>query len=123
MGVSAIKNTSYAVWTDNREHNYGSYAAFYPDYAFVTNPGYKITGGNDSFNVTLKIPARNGPFNQSVRFTPALETLPPQGNISVSFLNNRDSITTIPDSVIVKIKTHWQRNPGAVQNGIHFQGP
>jgi hypothetical protein len=112
MGVSAIKNTSYAVWTDNRENNYGSYAAFYPDYAFITSPGYKITGGNDSFNVTLKIPARNGPFNQSVKFTPLLETLPLQGNISVSFLNNRDSIATIPDSVIVKIKTTGNVTPG-----------
>ena len=112
MGISAIKNTSYAAWTDNRENSYGSYTAFYPDYAFVLSPDFRLMSGNDSFNVTLNLPAVNGPFDKTVKFSVALETLPTQGNFNVSFVNNRDSISVIPDSIGLKIKTTGNVTPG-----------
>ena len=112
MGVSAIKNTSYTCWTDNRENTYGSYTAFYPDYALIVSEDHRLLSGNDSFNVSVKVPAKNGPFDRPVKFSVALETLPPQGNISAVFVNNRDSVTVIPDSVMLKIKISGNVTPG-----------
>lgn len=103
-GISAIGSTSYAAWTDGRSDNFGSYTGYYPDFAMTANPGTLNFGINDSAYIVIKIPAVKGPFNDRVKFTAAIDTLPVSGNIVLSFMG-RDSTTGVPDSVILKVKT------------------
>lgn len=102
-GISAIGNTSYVSWTDGRNNNKGSYVAYFPDFAIIVHPDTLNLNNNDSVSVTVKIPAINGPFNDRIKFSAVLDTTPPIGNIYYNFIN-RDSISTIPDSITLKIR-------------------
>jgi hypothetical protein len=105
IGISAMGNTSYSAWMDARENSLGSYVGYYPDFAMTTNPTSKNLGNNDSVNIIVKVPAVKGPYSGSVKFTAALDTVPQSGSINISFLNGRDSVTSYPDSVTLKVKT------------------
>ena len=104
MGISPINRSSYASWADARFNDFGSYTAYYPDFAMLADPTIVNMGSNDSTTIVVKIPAINGPFNEKITFSAELDTLPLSGNINFSFIN-RDFITNIPDSVSIKIKT------------------
>jgi len=103
-GISSINNTSYAAWTDGRNNNFGSYTGYYPDFAMTVNPVTLNFGVNDSAYIVIKIPGVKGPFNDRIKFTASLDTLPTSGNIIYNFIG-RDSINNIPDSIVLKIKT------------------
>lgn len=105
IGISAMGNTSYSVWMDARNNNLGSYVGYYPDFALTVNPSTKNLVNNDSANFIVKIPAVKGPYAGNVKFTTALDSLPISGSISVSFLNGRDSLTSYPDSLTLKVRT------------------
>jgi hypothetical protein len=105
IGISAIGNTSYAVWMDARNNSLGSYVGYYPDFAMTTNPSFRNVGNNDSAIFAIKVPAIKGPYTGAAKFTASLDSLPTQGTINISFVNNRDSITSFPDSVMLKVRT------------------
>jgi len=105
FGVSAIGNTSYVVWMDGRNNSLGSYTGYYPDFGMTVSSNQLNVGNNDSVKVSVKIPIINGPFNQRVKFSASLDSLPTSGNISFAFQNGKDSISTYPDSVTLVIKT------------------
>jgi len=105
IGVSAINKTALTVWMDGRSNNLGSYVGYYPDYAMTINPVSAFMPNNDSTFVTVKVPEVKGPFNDRVKFTAALDSVPTSGSIQLSFVNGKDSITAFPDSVRLRIKT------------------
>ena len=111
IGISAIGNTSYAVWMDGRNNSLGSYVGFYPDYAMTVSQGNMNLSNNDSDTAVIKIPDTRGPYSGRVKFTVTLDTLPTSGSINFSFINGRDSITTFPDSLLLKISTLGNVNP------------
>ncbi len=104
IGNSAIGNTSYNVWMDGRNNNLGSYVAYYPDYAMTVNPSSRNINNGDSTTFVVAIPAIKGPFTDRVKFTLALDTLPQTGSLQLSFVNGRDSISTFPDSITVRVR-------------------
>ena len=105
LGVSAINKTALTVWMDGRANALGSYVGYYPDYAMMTSVPSVFMANNDSSFVTITIPSVKGPFNDRVKFTAELDTIPTSGSINLSFVNNKDSITAYPDSVRLRIKT------------------
>lgn len=104
FGIAAIGNTSYAVWMDGRNSTLGSFVGYYPDYAMTTASSVSI-GNNTSTDVYVKVPAVKGPFNERIKFTASVDSMPSAGTISASFVNGKDSITSIPDSVALRITT------------------
>ena len=90
---------------DGRANNLGSYTSYYPDFAMNSNPPTSNLNNGDSVTITAKVPAIKGPYSGRVRFTAALDTLPVSGTLNISFVNGKDSITTFPDSVKIRIKT------------------
>lgn len=104
-GISAIGNTSYVVWMDGRNNNLGSYTGYFPDFAMTTGNSSANVGDNDSTKVVVKVPSVNGPFTENVRFSAVLDTAPTSGNISFSFQNGKDSISSYPDSVTLVVRT------------------
>ncbi|HEY5535846.1 MAG TPA: T9SS type A sorting domain-containing protein [Ignavibacteria bacterium] len=104
IGTSITNNVGYAVWMDGRNNSLGSYTGFYPDFAMTTSKSEVALNNNDSSSLYVKVPALKGPYSGRVKFTAALDTLPSSGTITFSFANGKDSITTFPDSVMLKIK-------------------
>jgi hypothetical protein len=104
IGNSAIGNTAYHVWMDSRNNTMGSYVAYYPDYAMTVNPQQRNIINGDSTTYSVAIPSVKGPLNERVKFTVAVDTLPQSGSLQISFANGRDSITSFPDSVTLKVK-------------------
>ena len=123
IGISAMGNTSYSVWMDARNNTLGSYTGYYPDFALTVNPASKNLVNNDSANFTVKIPALKGPFTGSVKFTASLDSLPQSGSINISFLNGRDSLTSYPDSVTLKVKTIGVVTPRLYKLTLTGRGP
>ncbi len=105
IGISAMGNTSYSAWMDARDNSLGSYVGYFPDFAMTANPSFKNLGNNDSTQFIVKVPAVKGPYTGAVKFTAAFDTVPQSGSINFSFLNGRDSVTSFPDSVTLKVKT------------------
>jgi hypothetical protein len=102
-GVSSV-----TAWMDNRSVNPStmqSFVGYNPDFAFKINPTQRFVGNNDSTTVTVIVPAVKGIYNDKVKFTASLDTLPVTGSINFSFANGKDTITAFPDSVFLKIKT------------------
>jgi hypothetical protein len=100
-----MSQTGYAVWMDGRNNNLGSYTAFYPDYALTLSTTSANLGNNDSISIRVRVPSTKGNLGGAVKFTATLDTLPLSGNIILSFLNGRDSITTTPDSLTLRVST------------------
>ncbi|MBM4159293.1 MAG: T9SS type A sorting domain-containing protein [Ignavibacteria bacterium] len=109
--ITSNSKTSLMVWTDYRAGNFGSYVAWFPDFAMTTRTIDSIMLNNDSAFAVIKVPGSKL-YNDIVRFTAAVDTAPATGSISLSFVNGKDSITTIPDSVTLRIKTTGTVTPG-----------
>jgi hypothetical protein len=122
MGNSAIRNTAYHVWMDGRANNLGSYVGYYPDYAMTVNPSQRNLVNGDSTTYSVVVPSVKGPYSERVRFTASFDTLPASGSLQVSFANGKDSITTFPDSVTLKIKAVGNVTPRLYKVNIKGRG-
>lgn len=117
--------TSITSWMDNRTTTAGilqSYVGYNPDFAMTVNPEQKFFGNNDSAIFTVLIPGIKGIFNDRVKFSAAVDTLPVSGTIQLSFLNGKDSITSYPDSVFLKVKTTGTVTPGLYHISVTGSG-
>lgn len=104
LGNSAIGNTSYNVWMDGRANNLRSYVAYYPDYGMTASPNFRNLLNGDSTSFSVVVPGIKGPFTERVKFNAYFDTLPQNGTLQISFANGKDSITSFPDSITVKVK-------------------
>lgn len=109
-------------WTDFRNNNFGSYVAYFPDYAMKTNVTTTSVGSNDSTFITVSVPAVKL-YNDRVKFTASLDSLPTSGSLQLSFVNGRDSITSFPDSVRLRIKAVGTVNSRLFKLTIKGSGP
>ncbi|MCX6165128.1 MAG: sialidase family protein, partial [Ignavibacteriae bacterium] len=110
IGTASTMNgvTSITSWMDDRtnvQSNMMSFVGYNPDFALTVNTSQVSLANNDSTTLTFKVPGIKGIFNDRIKFTYSLDTLPVSGTISISFVNGKDSITTYPDSLFVKVKT------------------
>ncbi len=99
-----VSNGSVALlnWCDFRNGYFGSYTAYFPDFAMTTNPNSVQLVNNDSTFVTVKVPSVKL-YTDKVKFTVSLDSTPVQGTISLSFVG-KDSLLSYPDSVKLRIK-------------------
>lgn len=120
--VTSNANTSMICWTDFRNGNFGSYVAYFPDFAMLSSPSYASVANNDSAFFTIKVPSTKL-YTGKVKFTAALDTMPTSGTITLSFKNGKDSITSYPDSVIVRAKTTGNVNSRVFKVLVTARGP
>jgi hypothetical protein len=126
IGNSASGTASMNAWMDSRtgaSSVESSFVGYFPDYAFTLNPPSRTIGNNDSTVITLKIPAIKGTYTGRVKFTQTLDTLPASGTIQFSYAYGKDSISTFPDSVILKIKTIGTVTPRLYNVSVVASGP
>jgi hypothetical protein len=120
--VTSNKYTSTLAWTDFRVGTFGSYTAFFPDYAMKTSPAVLNTIlNNDSTFLTVSVPSVKL-YTDKVKFTAAVTPAPASGTITLSFVNNKDSVTAYPDSVKLRIKTTGTVTPGSYSITVTGKG-
>jgi hypothetical protein len=116
IGTAGTMNgvTSITSWMDGRaniQSNMMSFVGYNPDFALTTDASQKLMGNNDSAIIRVTVPGIKGIFNDRIKFSYSLDTLPVTGTITVSFVNGKDSIVTYPDSLYVKVKTVGNISP------------
>ena len=98
----AITSNPYgamAVWTDFRDGTFGSYTAYFPDFAMKISSASDTIGVTDSIEVSVKIPAVKL-YEHSVKFSVTSE---PYGDFIYTFPQG-DSLSIFPDSIQLVIK-------------------
>jgi len=101
--VASYSNTSLLVWSDFRTGAFGSYTAYFPDYAMTSSTTSVQVNNNDSGFITVKVPSVKL-YSEYVKFTTSLDSNPTSGTLQISFVNNKDSLVSYPDSVKIRIK-------------------
>lgn len=120
--ISSYGNTSMMVWSDFRTGQFGSYTAYFPDYAMTTSASMTQLNNNDSAFITVKVPSVKL-YSEYVKFTAAIDTNPVSGTLQISFVNNKDSIYSYPDSVRIRIKAVGSVTPKVYRLLITGRGP
>ncbi|MCU0371819.1 MAG: T9SS type A sorting domain-containing protein [Ignavibacteria bacterium] len=120
--ITSYGKTSLSIWADYRQGTFGSYVAYFPDYAMKLTPVDVFCGNNDSAFIRVVIPSVKL-YNDYVKFTAAIDTMPASGTMQLSFVGNKDSLTTFPDSATLRIKTIGTVTPGAYGIIITGRGP
>ena len=110
-GITSNSRTSMLVWADFRQNSFGSYVAYFPDFAMEIIPALVNVNNGGSANVSVRVPGVKS-FTDRVKFTATVDTVPASGSLNFSFLNGVDSITSFPDSVTLKIDAVGSVTPG-----------
>jgi hypothetical protein len=120
--ITSNKYTSTLVWSDFRAGTFGSFTAFFPDFAMKLNPtSLNTILDNDSTFVYVTVPSVKL-LTDRVKFTAEIVPTPTSGTVTLNFVNNKDSITTYPDSVRLRIKTSANVTPGGYTVNIYGKG-
>jgi hypothetical protein len=120
--IVAHNNISNIVWTDFRAGTFGSYTAYFPDYALRVSPQSQVIENNaDTVFYKVEVPAVKL-YNQSVSFSATISPTPSQGSFQVSFLPS-NTLTNYPDSVRLRIITQGLVTVGTYSITITSTGP
>ncbi|MBN1634551.1 MAG: T9SS type A sorting domain-containing protein [Ignavibacteria bacterium] len=120
--VASYGKNSMLCWSDFRNGAFGSYTAYFPDYAMKTNTDMAQFVNGDSATVTVTIPSVKL-YNDYVKFTAVLDTNPAAGTLQISFVNGKDSIYSYPDSVRIRVKAVGSVTPKRYKLLITGRGP
>jgi photosystem II stability/assembly factor-like uncharacterized protein len=90
--------TSMSVWSDFRNGAFGSYVAYFPDFAMTISADADTIQPTDILDIIVKVPAVKL-YSNSVKFS---ATVSPQANFIFSFPQG-DSLNAYPDSVTLRI--------------------
>jgi hypothetical protein len=127
-GITANPITGFAVWYDPRSCTYQTMGSYFPDYAMTVIPStHSITNQNDSDFSFISVPAVKL-YTNSVKFSATVTPTPSAGTLAFTFLNKtgntlRDSLTSYPDSLRIRIKATGGVTSGAYTVNILGKGP
>ncbi len=110
-GAGSYNGIGVLSWTDFRAGSFGSYCAYYPDYAMKTSTSTLtgVNGNGDSAFVYITVPAVKS-YTGKVKFLASVTPAPANGTIDLSFINKstnslQDTLTAYPDSLRLRIRT------------------
>jgi photosystem II stability/assembly factor-like uncharacterized protein len=96
--ITSNAYTAMAVWTDFRDNNFGSYTAYFPDFAMLVSNSADTIGIRDTIEVMVSVPAVKL-YEHSVQFSVSSE---PQGNFIFEFPQG-DTLASYPDSLLLRV--------------------
>lgn len=119
-GMGSNPTTSFLSWSDYRSGNFGSFSAYFPDFAMLIRPSpVSVNASNDSTTTYVTIPSVKL-YTDKVKFTaPTISPTPGSGSVTFIYRNRttgaaQDSLTTYPDSLKLVVKT-----TGGVTSGTY----
>ncbi|MDO8550164.1 MAG: T9SS type A sorting domain-containing protein, partial [Ignavibacteria bacterium] len=102
--ITSYGDVSMLVWTDFRNGQFGSYTAYFPDFALLASPSADSVGNNnDSTYYTVNVPATTL-YNLDATFSATVVPPPGSGTIELTF-EPSNVLSTFPGSVQLKVKT------------------
>ncbi|MBS1518129.1 MAG: T9SS type A sorting domain-containing protein [Bacteroidetes bacterium] len=119
--VTSNSVTSMIAWTDFRNNNFGSYVAYYPDFALKTSSSSISVNSGQNATFRAIVPAVKD-YGNKVKFTATIDTLPASGSLNISFVG-KDSITSYPDSVNIRVDAVGSVTPGRYRMKVIGKGP
>ncbi len=115
--ITSHRYGALAVWGDFRFGSFGSYVAYFPDFAMLLSTNSDTLFQTDSIEVYVKVPAVKL-YEHGVKFTAEVS---PAANFTISFPQG-DSLNTYPDSLLMKVS--WEDIPrGTYQITVTGAGP
>lgn len=127
-GIVSNSQGSLSGWGDFRNGNFGSYSAYFPDYAMRVLPSaYGMGNVNDSAFSFVSVPSVKL-YTHSVKFTASITPAPGAGTVTLTFLNKAnnnllDSLTSYPDSLRIRIRATGGVTPGIYTVRVVGRGP
>ncbi|MBK6505216.1 MAG: T9SS type A sorting domain-containing protein [Ignavibacteria bacterium] len=120
---SIISNpvTSMLAWADFRNNNFGSYVAYFPDYALRMSPS-AITINSSNFTTFRAVVPAVKLYTQSVTFTATVTPTPAAGALTAIFPNG-NVLTNYPDSLLVRINAAPNTTAGNYTVTVEGKGP
>jgi hypothetical protein len=120
-GITSNEYTSMLTWADFRNGNFGSYSAYYPDYAFTVDPpSDSINSTNGSIVITFNIPAVKA-WSNTVTFLTQFTPTPSTGNFGVIYPSG-NSLSSFPGSRTAVITAN-NVTPGTYSAVVTAKGP
>lgn len=120
--ITSNSVTSLMVWTDFRAGTFGSYVAYFPDYAMKTDISEANINNGQSVNIQVSVPSVKL-YTNSVKFTASLDSTPASGSINLSFQGGLDSLTSYPGNVTLVATAVGSVTPGLYPVRITGRGP
>lgn len=118
-GITSNSQGSALTWADWRNGSFGSYFAYFPDFALRVTPVVNIASGtNDSGFAFVSVPAVKL-FTLTSTFSATVVTPPGTGSFTLTLLNRstpatQNTLSSYPDSLRLRIRTN-----GGVPNGAY----
>jgi Secretion system C-terminal sorting domain len=120
--VTSYGSISQIVWTDFRNGNFGSYSAYFPDYALLVTPASAtIYNDADTTYYDVNVPATTL-YDQDAIFSATVTPTPSQGTIDLSF-DPSNIISTFPGSIQLRVVTSGQVTVGTYTVHVLGTGP
>lgn len=102
--VSSNPVTSMMAWTDMRAGTFGSYTAYYPDFAMLVNPAASTVHQTNSFkNIDVSIPSVKS-YANTVTFTTEVSPSPATGSIVADFPDG-STLSSVPGTATMRVRT------------------
>ena len=120
---SIISNpvTSMLAWADFRNNNFGSYVAYFPDYALRMSPS-AITINSSNFTTFRAVVPAVKLYTNSVTFTVTVTPPPATGALTAVFPNG-NMLTNYPDSLLIRINAAPNTTAGNYTVTVEGKGP
>jgi photosystem II stability/assembly factor-like uncharacterized protein len=99
--ITSNSVTSLAVWSDFRFNSFGSFVAYFPDFAMTISQVADTIKPNEFIDVTIKVPAVKL-YDKSVKFFAESE---PPASFVFDFPQG-DSLISYPDSLTIRINAN-----------------
>lgn len=121
--ISSNPVTSMMAWTDMRAGTFGSYTAYYPDFAMLVNPASGTVHQTNSFkNIDVTVPSVKS-YANTVTFTTAISPVPATGSIVADFPEG-STVSSFPASATMRVRTVGIVTPlGAYTVTVTGSGP
>lgn len=103
--ISSNSKTAMMAWTDMRAGTFGSYTAYFPDFAMLVNPASTaIHQSNDSKSFDVNIPAVKL-YNDNVLFTATVSPVPATGSVIADFPSGNSLTPSYPNVLQMRVRT------------------
>jgi hypothetical protein len=120
---SIISNpkTSMLAWADFRNNNFGSYVAYFPDYALRMSPN-SVTINSSNFTTFRAVVPAVKLYTENVTFSATITPTPAAGALTAVFPNG-NTLSNYPDSLLVRINAAPNTTSGNYTVTILAKGP
>ncbi len=120
---SIISNpkTSMLAWADFRNNNFGSYVAYFPDYAMRVSPA-AVTINSSNFTTFRAVVPAVKLYTDNVVFTATITPTPSAGALTAVFPNG-NTLSNYPDSLLVRINAAPNTTAGSYTVTVEGKGP